>query len=134
MIDCIAVAIVFVFPRIRHFNTVLTRNKLTFACFLLFSVFPGAVDRRDGVATAQRRPPDGHHEHEAGTGAQVPRGFGSEAGQLRGVHALRTLPRRPVARRQPAQSQPGPVDVGPVLSGNTCARPRRRHPKVRPPQ
>lgn len=91
-------------------------------------VFPGAVHRRHGVASAQRGPPDRHHEHETGPGAQVPRRARSEAGQLRGVHALRALSRR----RRPAQSRPGAPVVRLVLntrrrSGPPC------NPKVRPP-
>lgn len=109
-------------------------NVINWRLRLLFSVFPRAVHRRDGVATAQRGPLNRHHEHEVGTGAQIPCGFGSEAGQLRGMHALRTLSWCSVARRQPAQSQSGSVDVGSVLSGNICARRCCRHPKVRPPQ
>jgi len=78
-------------------------------------VFPGAVHRRDGVAAAERRTPDGHHEHEVGPGAQVPRSVGTEVGKLRGVHALRPLPRSPVARREPTQPESGEFVVCPVL-------------------
>jgi len=73
---------------------------------LCFPVFPGAVDRRDSVATAQRGPPNRNHEHETGTGSQVPGRSGPEVGKLRGVHALRPLSRRPNTRCRTTQPRP----------------------------
>jgi len=69
-------------------------------------VFPGAVDRRYSVATAQRGSPDRHHEHEAGTSAQIPGRSGSEVGKLCRVHALCPLSRSPVTWCRPAQPRP----------------------------
>lgn len=84
-------------------------------CMVWFTVFSRTVHRRDGAATAQRGSPDGNNEHEAGSGAQVPSGVGSETRELRGVHALRSLSWRPVARRRPAQPQSREFVFGPVL-------------------
>jgi len=69
-------------------------------------VFPGAVDRRDGFATAKRGPLDRNHEHETGTGAQVPGSARSKVGKLRCVHALRPLSRGPNTRCWAAQPRP----------------------------
>lgn len=96
-------------------------------------MFPGTVHRRYRVAAAQRGTPDGHHEHEAGSGAQVPRRPGAETGQLRRVHALRALPRRAVARKRRSRGpshQPRPRKLV-VRPAAVLIAPGPR-PKVRP--
>lgn len=94
-------------------NTIIIKITYRYRCILdlrifclCFPVFPGAVDRRDSVATAQRGPPDRNHEHETGTGSQVPGRARSEVGKLRGVHALRPLSRGPNTRCWAAQPRP----------------------------
>lgn len=93
-------------------------------------MFPGTVDRRNGVTAAQRGPSDRQDEHEVRAGAQVSSSVGSQVGQLRAVHALRPLPRRPVSSRlRSAQSQPGKFVFGTVLNRYASREPLTR---VRP--
>lgn len=81
--------------------------------FFMFTVFSRTVRRRNGVTAAQRGTPDRHHEHEARAGPEIQGGAGPEAGKLRGVHALRPLPRRRHRKQRWPCSQPRPVGGGP---------------------